>query len=307
MLSLARCRDFPPLDTNGKYAERGRMTLLRVVCGFLWTSFGILLFAGMALAEANVAPGSLETIDECVLAESCIDQYLWSLYERTPKIDTIEVSERKNVTVKLKGKTGIVTKTITKLVDEDYAWKDRAAAEKAGMSLEEYVIGGMDPSFKLTLYRALRVLDDAGLAPGITSAFRDDYRQSIATGYKAQIDCSYHGGNRHGGYGHGLAADVVSVKGKTRSERSASSEELWKWIDTHGKELGIGRPYLNRDPPHVAPIDGKEYIGHRGQGEYVVCGAEDKETPPVGSAQRSPRGETRENGKILQAEKRHLN
>jgi hypothetical protein len=37
---------------------------------------------------------------------------------------------------------------------------------------------------------------------------------------------------------------------------------LWKWIDTHEKELGIGRPYLDRDAPHVAPIDGKEYAAH---------------------------------------------
>jgi hypothetical protein len=34
---------------------------------------------------------------------------------------------------------------------------------------------------------------------------------------------------------------------------------LWKWIDAHEKELGIGRPYLDKDPPHVAPIDGKEH------------------------------------------------
>jgi hypothetical protein len=37
---------------------------------------------------------------------------------------------------------------------------------------------------------------------------------------------------------------------------------LWKWIDAHGKEFGIGRPYLGRDPPHVAPIDGQEYAAH---------------------------------------------
>jgi hypothetical protein len=29
-----------------------------------------------------------------------------------------------------------------------------------------------------------------------------------------------------------------------------------------GKEFGIGRPYLDRDPPHVGPIDGKEYADH---------------------------------------------
>jgi hypothetical protein len=40
---------------------------------------------------------------------------------------------------------------------------------------------------------------------------------------------------------------------------------LWKWIDTRGKKFGVGRPYLDRDPPHVAPIDGKEYADHRGR------------------------------------------
>ena len=61
----------------------------------------------------------------------------------------------------------------------------------------------------------------------------------------------------------GTAADIVSVKGETRAERWVSSEQLWKWIDTHQKELGIGRPYGDRDAPHVAPIDGKEYAAHR--------------------------------------------
>jgi hypothetical protein len=42
----------------------------------------------------------------------------------------------------------------------------------------------------------------------------------------------------------------------------ASSEKLWKWVDAHGKEFGIGRPYLGRDPPHVAPVDGQEYAAH---------------------------------------------
>jgi hypothetical protein len=46
-------------------------------------------------------------------------------------------------------------------------------------------------------------------------------------------------------------------------QRFAASEELWKWIDAHEKELGIARPYLDRDPPHVGPIDGKEYAVKR--------------------------------------------
>jgi hypothetical protein len=162
--------------------------------------------------------------------------------------------------VRRKGRTRIVTRTVTKFVEEDFTWKDPHAAERTGMSPMDYVIGGMDPSFRVTLYHAL---DDAGLMPGITSAFRDDYRQTIATGQKAQADRSYHGGSFRGGYGYGLAADIVSVKGETRAERLASSGQLWKWIDTHEKDLGIGRPYLDRDAPHVAPIDGKEYAAHR--------------------------------------------
>jgi hypothetical protein len=56
----------------------------------------------------------------------------------------------------------------------------------------------------------------------------------------------------------------VSVKGRTKAERWVSTEALWKWIDANGKQYGIGRPYLDRDPPHVAPIDGKEYASRRG-------------------------------------------
>jgi hypothetical protein len=133
------------------------------------------------------------------------------------------------------------------------------------MSLKDYVIGGMDPNFKLKLYRAVRAMEDAGHMPGITSAFRDDYRQSIASGTKAASDSSYHGGSRRGGYGYGLAADLVSIKGATRLQRYVSSQELWKWIDAHEKELGIGRPYLDRDQPHVAPLDGAEYAAKRGR------------------------------------------
>jgi hypothetical protein len=205
---------------------------------------------------------SIEIIDECLVADSCIDRYLWALYQRTPKVDTIKVQERRKVTVRKKGKTVTVTKSFTRLVDEDFTWKDPKAAEKVGMPMMDYVIGGMDQSFKLKLFHTLRAAEEAGLSPGITSAFRDDYRQSIASGLKAATDRSYHGGSFRGGYGHGLAADIVSVKGTTRAEQWTSTESLWKWIDAHGEEFGIGRPYLDRDPPHLAPIDGKEYAAH---------------------------------------------
>jgi len=205
---------------------------------------------------------SIEPSAPCV-TDACIDAYLWSLYERTPKIDTNKVEERIKKTVKKNGKTRTVTQTSTKYVTADFTWKDPAAADRSGMSVKDYVIGGMDRGFRLKLYGALRAMDDAGLMPGITSAFRDDYRQSIAAGLKAASDSSYHGGSRRGGYGHGLAADLVSVKGDTRAERSIASDELWQWIDAHDKQLGIGRPYRDHDPPHVGPIDGTEYTVKR--------------------------------------------
>jgi len=218
----------------------------------------------VATAGTPTIPGvaviSVET--ECL--ESCIDRYLWALYQRTPKEDTIKVQELRKVTIKKKRKTLTITKSFTKLVDEDFTWKDPKAAEKAGMPMMDYEIGGIDRSFKVKLFRMLHAAEDAGLSPGITSGFRDDYRQSIASGLKAATDRSYHGGSFRGGYGHGLAADVVSVNGETRAQRWISTENLWKWIDAHEKEFGVGRPYLDRDPPHVAPIDGKEYAAHRG-------------------------------------------
>jgi hypothetical protein len=254
------------------------------VCG----SFGILLFIGAAAAQvestdtsltpdaspdsstrtatAGTNPVDMDAIDradECMVAQVCIDRYLWSLYERTRKIDTIRVPEQIKVAVRRRGKIRIVTKTVSRFVVEDFGWKDPKAAEKVGMAPPDYVIGGMEEGFRVTLYHALRALDDAGLMPGITSAFRDDYRQTIATGQKAQNDRSYHGGSFRGGYGHGLAADIVSVKGETRAERLASSDVMWKWIDGHEQDLGIGRPYRDRDAPHVGPLGGQEYFTKR--------------------------------------------
>ena len=125
------------------------------------------------------------------------------------------------------------------------------------MSVKDYVIGGMDRRFKLKLYHALRAMDDAGLMPGITSAFRDDYRQAIASGNKAASDSSYHGGSRRGGYGHGLAVDLVSVKGETRLERFASTV-VWLAYNQgvergrQGASLVITAP---EGPVRVAPPD----------------------------------------------------
>ena len=212
--------------------------------------------------DTGKASKSIEIVDECLVVDICIDRYLWALYQRTLKEDTIKVPERRKVAVKRKGKMVTVSRVFTKLVDQDFGWKDPKAADRAGMPMMDYVVGGMDRSFKLKLFHMLHAAEAAGLSPGITSGFRDDYRQSIASGLKAESNRSYHGGSLRGGYGHGLAADVVSVEGETRNQRWASSDKLWKWVDVHGKEFGIGRPYLSKDPPHVAPVDGQEYAKH---------------------------------------------
>jgi hypothetical protein len=246
---------------------------------------------------------SVEAANECLQSESCIDQYLWLVYQRAPKVDMVRVQEQTSVTVHRRGKTRVVMRTVSKLVDEDFTWKDPAAAEKAGKPLMDYVIGGMDRSFKVKLYRALRAADDAGLSPGMTSGFRDDYRQGLASGLKAAVGRSYHGGSQHGGYGHGVAADIVSVRGETRVDRWRSSEELWKWVDAHSQEFGIGRPYLGRDPAHFAPTDGKEYASHRGGAHAQV--ARRGTSRRVALARRLQRDEARRNGTTVESDK-HL-
>jgi hypothetical protein len=45
-----------------------------------------------------------------------------------------------------------------------------------------------------------------------------------------------------------------------------------KRFDANEKELGIGRPYLDKDPPHVAPIDGKEYADKRSAAKARLAG-----------------------------------
>jgi hypothetical protein len=232
---------------------------------------------------ASKSIDTIEVFDECFAVDVCVDRYLWALYQRTPKEDTVKVEEQRQVTVKRKGKTITVTRTFSRRADQDFAWKDPNAAEKAGMSMADYVIGGMDRDFKLKLFHMLHFAEGIGLQPGITSAFRDDYRQSIASGLKAASNRSYHGGSLRGGYGHGLAADVVSVTGATRAQRLNSSQAFWKWIDVHGKEFGVGRPYLDRDPPHVGPMDGKEYADKRG------AKARQAESKPVHRAVRRVR------------------
>jgi hypothetical protein len=75
------------------------------------------------------------------------------------------VPERRKVTVKKRGRKVTVTKTFITLVDEDFTWKDPKAADHAGMQMMDYVIGGMDRSFKLRLFSVLHAAEEAGYRP----------------------------------------------------------------------------------------------------------------------------------------------
>jgi len=146
-----------------------------------------------------------------------VDAYLWDVYQRMP--------------IKKDG-TG------------DFTWKDQAAAKRMGISLADYVIGGMDPEFREQIYHAGREVDAAGLQWSLLSAFRDDYRQRLASGFKARVGNSLHGGSRRtGGYGHGRAIDVTGADG--------SADEVWRWFDAHGGKYGLNRPMPGYEPANV--------------------------------------------------------
>ncbi len=148
-----------------------------------------------------------------------VDQYLWEVYQRKPiKSDS----------------------------SGNFTWKDSAAAKRLGMSLKAYVIGGMDPDFREQLYHAGHAMDASGIRWSILSAFRDDYRQRLAAGFKAHGGNSQHGGsNATGGYGHGRAVDITSAEG--------DASAVWHWIDAHGARFGLRRPMPGVDPAHVQP------------------------------------------------------
>jgi hypothetical protein len=164
----------------------------------------------------RAAPPQARSREISVMEE--VDEYLWEVYQRTAvKSDS----------------------------SGDFTWKDTAAAKRAGMSVRDYVIGGMDADFREQLYHAGRAMDSNGINWSMLSAFRDDYRQSLASGFKAHGGNSLHGGSKAtGGYGHGQALDITTADGDASA---------WHWIDAHGEKYGLRRPIPGPDPAHVQP------------------------------------------------------
>jgi hypothetical protein len=181
---------------------------------------GFVAFAPKENVEPDAADGNIKVPPPRKRGGSMmdeVDEYLWEVYQRVP--------------VKKDG-------------SGDFTWKDPAAAKRINMGLQDYVIGGMDPEFREQLYHAGKAMDAAGLEWSMLSAFRDDYRQKLASGFKASVGNSLHGGSRRtGGYGHGRAIDITATDG--------NMYEVWKWIDAHGAKYGLYRPMPGNDPAHI--------------------------------------------------------
>jgi hypothetical protein len=154
--------------------------------------------------------------------------YLWNVYQRSP--------------AKADG-------------HGDFTWKDIAAAARIGLSVEEYVIGGIDPDFREVLYAAGHAMDAAGVEWTILSGFRDDFRQKQASGLKARVDNSFHGGSlATGGYHHGCAVDLASAD-------RLDDSKVWRWVDKNGRDLALHRPLRAADPAHIIPLPGWHEVG----------------------------------------------
>jgi hypothetical protein len=132
----------------------------------------------------------------------------------------------------------------------DFTWKDAAAATRVGRTVCEYAIQGMHRDLREALYALGTQADEAGLNWSFLSAFRDDYRQMIAAGFKAEPCRSMHGGScRTEGYGDGQAADLWLADEFGQPARDATA--LMDLVDRVGPSLGLSRPLRGADPPHV--------------------------------------------------------
>ena len=185
--------------------------------------------------EALPAPREAPNVDK-------VSQYLWNVYQRSStKADS----------------------------HGDFTWKDAVAAARLDLSIQEYVIGGMDPDFRELLFDVGRAMDAAGIDWTILSAYRDDYRQSLAAGFKAHLSNSFHGGSvATGGYGHGCAVDLAATDGID------ASNMVWKWIDQHGRQFGLHRPLGRVDPAHVQPTGAWHELAATLRSDRIATGNE---------------------------------
>ena len=172
----------------------------------------------MVAAETPTEPASQSDAASPSVPADEVKAYLWSVYQRSPtKVDG----------------------------HGDFTWKDVSAAGRSGLSVEDYVIGGLDPDFRELLFAAAHAMDAVGIGWTILSGFRDDFRQDITSGLKARVNNSFHGGSEAtGGYRHGCAVDLASVD-------RLSDDKVWSWVDRKGREFDLFRPLRAADPAHT--------------------------------------------------------
>ena len=152
-----------------------------------------------------------------------VKDYLWEVYQRS---------------------------TVKKDGSGDFTWKDIDAAKHAGLSMEDYTIGGIDPDYRELVYAIGKAMDAAGVEWSILAGYRDDYRQNLAAGFKSHGGFSFHGGTTAtGGYGHGCAMDISSPD-------RTFDDVVWGWFDQHSKDYGLRRPLPATDPVHIQPLLG---------------------------------------------------
>jgi hypothetical protein len=114
----------------------------------------------------------------------------------------------------------------------DFSWKDSAAALRSGRMICEYAISGMHRDFRESLYALGHRADEQGINWSFLSAFRDDFRQGIASGFKAGNCGSWHGGScRTKGWGDGRAADlwISDRNGYPAEDASALRSDRPNW------------------------------------------------------------------------------
>ncbi len=83
-----------------------------------------------ATAPADAAANTAPEAPAGTPSPACTDGFLWTLYQRAPKQDSVSNRERRTVTVKRKGKMVTVTRIVSAAAEEDFSWKDPKAAEK---------------------------------------------------------------------------------------------------------------------------------------------------------------------------------
>ncbi len=178
----------------------------------------------------GIALGLANTLGLCTLP-TAVNTYLYVRYIETPKVDS----------------------------SGNFGGKDAKAAALAGRTVEQEVIEGMTWGLRLRLYNLLRAGDAHGIPIGITSGYRGDVRQAMTQGKtKNRPGHSFHGGSLVGGWGHGQAVDLVAIA-PTRELQLKENPAVWAFIDHEGPKFKLGRPFGDRDAPHVAPIESREF------------------------------------------------